>query len=425
MLPTKQSLLICSGIALTIIFLLTLGFFTLSSQSIRLDESQSLWMSGKSLPVLLKLTAEDVHVPLYGVLLHFWIHIFDNNIASARMLSLIFSLATIPILYKVTRQASTPAIAIGTILLYSFSPFIVWYTAEARTYTLFTFVTTINHFYFLRFLQRNGSEGKLGYFLSSLFGFYTHYFFILLAATQSLFLLGTAVYSRLEKTGNEETRLSGLKLLLKQVSILGAAFIFLTPWIYYFVRSGAGATTSPQIPPPTSYNIFQVFFNFIFGFQSQAFQSFAISLWPLALIFLFFIFTKRKFIKVKGIAYFVAATFLPISIAFAVSFIRPVFLSRYLILVTPTLFIIIGWAIVNYPRHLSSIFLALVVVVMLSASTYQNISANTTAREDYKSVGTYLTQNATAQDIIAVSAPFTIYPIEYSYDGSAKLVTIS
>ncbi|MBI2590261.1 MAG: glycosyltransferase family 39 protein [Candidatus Blackburnbacteria bacterium] len=421
---TKQSLFTFSGIALAIIFSLTLGFFTLSFQSIRLDESQSLWMSGKSLPVLLKLTAEDVHVPLYGILLHFWIQIFGNNISSARMLSLIFSLITIPILYKVTREASTPAIAIGTILLYSFSPFIVWYTTEARTYALFTFITTINHFYFLRLLQSGGNEGKMGYFLSSLFGFYTHYFFILLAATQSLFLFGTAIYNRLEKTGGKEIEVPSLKLFLKQIAILGVAFSFLIPWIYYFVTLGAGAATSPQIPPPTSFNIFQVFFNFIFGFQSQNFQSFAISLWPLALIFLFFIFTKRQLIGVKSIAYFVAATFIPISIAFAVSFIRPVFLSRYLILVTPTLFIIIGWAIVNYPRHISSIFLAFSVVAMLGASTYQNISANTTVREDYRSVGSYLAQDAAAQDIVAVSAPFTIYPIEYSYNGNAKLVTI-
>lgn len=61
---------------------------------------------------------------------------------------------------------------------------------------------------------------------------------------------------------------------------------------------------------------------------------------------------------------------------------------------------------------------------MLGASTYQNISANTTVREDYRSVGSYLAQDAAAQDIVAVSAPFTIYPIEYSYNGNAKLVTI-
>ncbi|OGY08252.1 MAG: hypothetical protein A2782_00545 [Candidatus Blackburnbacteria bacterium RIFCSPHIGHO2_01_FULL_43_15b] len=421
---TKQSLLTFLGITLAVIFSLTLGFFTLSFQSIRLDESQSLWMSGKSLPILLKLTAEDVHVPLYGILLHFWIQIFGNNIILARILSLLFSLATIPVLYKVTREASTRTIATGTILLYSFSPFIVWYTTETRMYSLFTLVTTINHFYFLRFLRSDGKEGKLGYFLSSLFGFYTHYFFFLLATTQSLFLLGKAIYQRLEKTQQAPAQSSPLKFFFKQAAILGSAFAFLTPWLYYFIRSGAGTSTSPKIPPPTSFNIFEVFFNFIFGFQSRHFQSFVISLWPLALIFLFFIFTKRKIIKVQGIAYFAAATFLPISLAFAASFIKPVFLSRYLILATPTLFIILGWAIINYPRRLSSVFLGLAVITMLGASTYQNISANTTVREDYRSVSAYLTQDANAQDIVAVSAPFTIYPIEYSYDGNAKLVTI-
>lgn len=79
-------------LALTLIagVCLSINWLTLSSQSIRLDEAQSIWVSTKSVPTIITLTSQDVHVPLYGVLLHFWLQFFGNTILAARSLSLLF-----------------------------------------------------------------------------------------------------------------------------------------------------------------------------------------------------------------------------------------------------------------------------------------------------------------------------------------------
>jgi hypothetical protein len=49
-----------------------LAYFFFFNQSLRLDESQSLWQSGRSAADILTIVAQDVHVPLYHELLHFW-----------------------------------------------------------------------------------------------------------------------------------------------------------------------------------------------------------------------------------------------------------------------------------------------------------------------------------------------------------------
>jgi hypothetical protein len=57
-------------------------------------------------------------------------------------------------------------------------------------------------------------------------------------------------------------------------------------------------------------------------------------------------------------------------------------------------------------------------------SISQNSSKSTAVREDYRGVNQYLSQNVSGRDLIVVSAPFTIYPIEYHYLGPARIVTL-
>lgn len=410
------------GIAAVVV---TTGLYLISF-SIRLDEAQSLWISTKPVHSILYFIAQDVHVPLYSLLLHFWVQIFGNSIIVARSLSFLFFLLTIPVLYKVAYEAGNRKIAILTVILFVLSPFILWYSSEARMYTLFTFVTSLNHLFFQRMVRSNGKTGKVGYFLSTVIGFYTHYFFLFLIATQIVFVL----YRLITYLNKEQRSLFQIFLLYKYpfvwryATLLITAFLLFSPWLIYVISLGSASNTQPLIPPPNEYNIFQTFVNFIFGFQSQAIQAILISLWPLAVVSLFFVFTKRKKTPIVTPGYFILSTFFPIILVFALSYIRPIFLPRYLILVTPTLFFLIAWLILNNSRKIASILAVWLIVSMMGLMFYQTISEKTPVKEDYKGVSEYLAQEATAQDVIAVSAPFTVYPLEYSYKGIARITTI-
>lgn len=404
MLSLRKSLFL-----FVVLIAVTFSLWSLFQQSIRLDEAQSLWISTKPMDLILKFTGEDVHVPLYGTILHFWVQIFGTSVLAARSLSVLFYLATLPFLYLAIKESSNSRIAFLTTGLFAISPFVIWYSNEARMYTLFTMVVSASHLFFLRVLRTDAKSNKLGYFLATLLGIYTHYFFLFVVLTQFLYLW---IYSTSQKTR--------LKIIALQF-LGGITFI---PWGLYALHLGVGSNTQPLIPPPTSYNIFQTLVLFLFGFQGQFLQSLFVSLWPLAVIILFFIFTRRQKVPVENSGYFIMMTFLPIIFIFLISMFKPIFLARYLIFVVPTLFYLIMLVVIYYSGKLARTVLAILLIATAGLLFYQNTSASTSVKEDYRCVDQVLNSQVTSEDIVAVTAPFTVYPIEYYYKGRARIDTI-
>ncbi len=404
------------------------NIYQLLSQSIRLDEAQSIWASTKPVVGILGYLSQDVAAPLYALLLHFWIQVFGPDIMLARILSLIFLLMTLPVLYRLARESSNKKVAMLTVILFSLSPFIMWYTSEARMYTLFTFVTCLNHLFFLRLIKSDGKKGAGGYLISAVLGLYTHYFFVFLLITQAVYLAIVWFLNVLSENGSAKSLTSRILKYKSQPLFIGKlmiiSFYFFAPWLIYVMSRGGASSTQPLITAPTTYNIFQAFVNFLFGFQANVIQSLLVSFWPLAVILLFFIFTQKRRNFLSNAGYFVMATFFPIIIDFLGSFFRPIFLSRYLILTTPSLFFILAWVIINNSRKVSSVLITSVIFVMFGLTLYQNVSASTPVKENYRDVSIYLQSHAKPQDIIVASAPFTIYPIEYTYHGTNRIDTI-
>ena len=61
---------------------------------------------------------------------------------------------------------------------------------------------------------------------------------------------------------------------------------------------------------------------------------------------------------------------------------------------------------------------------MVTALAIEIINPSTPVKEDYRGVALYLEENAKAQDVIVISAPFTVYPLEYYYRGDVPLSTL-
>lgn len=388
------------------------NLYLLYHQSIRLDESQSINLATRPLGTLIKYNAGDVHVPLYFLLLHFWIQIFGTNVFAIRTLSLIFFIFSLPFIYIVAKASSNKNIAFLTIILIMLSPFIMWFTMEARMYTLLILVTIINHFLFLRTYNTDGERGKTEYVLSAIAGLYTHYFFIFLLASQAIYVLYERLY--IKKSSFTKT----------YFALLFTSFLFFVPWIIYVLIQGKITNTQPLLAKPTTYNIFQTLINFVFGFQKYNIQTVLISMWPLLIVLFFAVFTQKRKIHIRNIEYFLITTFVPVILVFVISYFRPIFLPRYLIFVTPTMFLILAWLILNASKSLTSLVPMALLAVMILFLVYQNSSSATPVKEDYQDVVAYLNTTVHPQDLVAVSAPFTVYPIEYYYNGAARITTI-
>ncbi len=161
----------------------------LFGQSIRLDESQSIWAASRTLPGILEFMAKDVHPPLYMIMLHAWMLIFGSSVIATRILSLMFFITTIPFIFLMARSVSDSKTSLMTVVLFCLSPFILWFGTETRMYALMTMLTAISHWVYVRLIQTQAQTYKLPYLLVSLAGLYTQYFFVLLLFVQLVYAL--------------------------------------------------------------------------------------------------------------------------------------------------------------------------------------------------------------------------------------------
>ena len=461
----KTPLIIC-GLVLFAVFL-SFGF--LLSQSLRLDESQSMWQAAHTPAGILKVVAEDVHPPLYHFLLHFWQELFGNGVATARLLSLLFYLLAIPLLYVLGRAVFDEKTALFATLVFVCSPFMNWYGNEIRMYSLLPLFTIVNQIFFIAIFKRkwanHGGEpvGKpssvatrldfrakdanlgdgvamatprrdsrlaaenmavlagngvsrqalvwIGYFLSALLGIYTHYFFFFVLVTQLIFFF-------LYRSRFPEHALRNFAII---AFVLFLAFL---PWLNLVRSVGLAGNAQPNLFPPTSIDVFNTFSNFIFGFQTDPINTIILSFWPLIALLGFLALRRNNGVSPE-VVYLLVAIFVPVVMAVFVSYyVRPAYLTRYFVEVFPSLCLVIAWFLYLYPRRLATVLQASLIALMICMTGLEIGNPATPVKENYEGAVAYVEAQATAKDVVVVSAPFTIYPIEYYYHGSASLTTL-
>lgn len=384
--------------------------FSLTLQSLRLDEAQSLWETSRSPQAILTTVAQDVHVPLYHELLHAWRNVIGDSVVSARILSLAFFLMAIPAMYALGRCAYGPATGSFAAVLFTLSPFMNWYASEIRMYTLFTFIAVLHQYFFVRLFKRESDAAWIGYGITAVIGIYVHYFFFLVLFTEAVFFFARrSLFSP-----------SAFRRFLLAWGVAALSFV---PWIWYVIRQGQAQNQQPLLAVPTTVNLFNVFSQFLFGFQSNAINTAFLSLWPVLILVAFLALRKHSMGRPET-DFFMLSVILPVGLALAISLIVPLFVSRYLIFVIPAFYLLIANIFSRYPlpgRWLAGGALIALMVAMLGVQT---VSATTPVKEDYRAAVAYLSLNARPQDVIVISAPFTIYPIQYYYRGAATLATL-
>lgn len=398
---------------------ITILFFTLISisisipliylNSIRLDEAQSIWQVSHSIPEILDIVGRDVHVPLYHIILHFWQGIFDNSIISARYLSLLISIISIPFVYILASKIYTKRIALMTTIVFILSPFINWYANEARMYSLLLLLAVLNSIFFIDILTKDSKKSWIGFIITAILGIYTHYFYWLFLISNGLFYLVS--YKQFNKNLFPKFIISAVIILLS-----------IAPWIYYVISLGSAANTKPVLQSPTSIDFFNIFSQYIFGFQTDLINSIILSSWPIIVIIIFTS-LQRKFKYPVFSTFVIFQILIPIGLAFILSYLRPIFLSRYLIVSSLFLYLYLIYIINTYFRKQVRILYLVVIVIIGISLLLQIFSPYTPVKENFEDIAIYLKVKASARDVIVLSAPFTIYPFEYYYQSITSVET--
>ncbi len=169
------------------------------SQSLWLDEAVQAITARASFSYIFQEITGDFHPPLYHFLMHFWVRIFGSTEYALRMPSVLFGVGTVYFVYLIAKQIGNNfKFAELSALLLATAPFHIYYSQEARMYSMVTFLTAASMFFFLKI---NGSADAkikkldfLVYFLFTLLALYTDYYAFLILLTQSIFLLTKKQY---------------------------------------------------------------------------------------------------------------------------------------------------------------------------------------------------------------------------------------
>jgi hypothetical protein len=391
-----------SASILGLAFLLRL--YHLDFQSIWWDEGHSIFVAGHPLAQIPTLPAMDVHPPAYFALLRLWQSLAGSSEFSLRYLSVIFSLLTVALLWRFAASISQRA-GLGassapayTALLAALSPLYVAYAQEVRSYAMITFLALSSTYLLWRIIfpsstviGRRRSAVTL-YVISTAACLYTHYFTIFLLLFQNVVWLVWVVSGQSHReaphssvvsdqwsvvsrqsgretagasvAGNSETM--GKRFAVWATAQIGILLLF-APQLLLATRQ-ITSYTNPNLTPPT--------FTY---FISHSWQAYTVGLtidptparWGMWLLFIlvsicwaYLLIRNSSFtvhhsqFTIKIFLFLIAWLLIPLVAYFLVLQRQPSFEPRYLILVTPALFLLLALGVIYVSRvrcHVSGV----------------------------------------------------------------------
>ena len=155
---------------------------------IGLDEPFSIFYAQQNLTEFLPEINKGNNSPLHFILLHYWIKLFGISPLAVRSLSLLFSLLTIPALYKLAKSGSENKYAIFVSLIFVFSRFNHFHAMEARMYSLFVllFVWIIHDIYQIIFHDKSRFFSLI---ILNVLLLYTHYLGVFVVLTELILVV--------------------------------------------------------------------------------------------------------------------------------------------------------------------------------------------------------------------------------------------
>ena len=237
-----------------------LRLYRLGEESVWLDEALTWYRVTEqytTVEILFVLPLEDVHPPLYFLLMDLWTSVAGASESALRFPSVVFGVTSVGLLYlfgvKVFDR-STGAIAAALLAVSSFH---LYYAQEARMYTLMTALTVVSFYFFVDIAdeESHGRLSVLGYLVSTVLLAYTHLFGTFIVLAQNAYLLSRVALSGgtvpvIGRVGTTATSLRGWLRVLALLALMVAPW-----WVALTARlptiSAGGCTGITWIPEPT------------------------------------------------------------------------------------------------------------------------------------------------------------------------------
>ena len=411
-------------LALIVILATFLRVYQLGMECIWLDEATSILISEKGLFEIIRTTKSDVHPAFYYIILHFmtW---FGQSEFMVRVPSMIFGIFSIPFMYLVSKRLFGVREGLISSFLLSISLMHIYYSQEARMYSLLVFLVLASIYFFYSAVEENKTWLWLGFIISTVLGIYTHYFGFFIfpieitfyALTQISMNSGSALHIKFKNVRN-------IKLFGASTAII---IFLIIPRIQIFLNQAAS-----RVGGEVTWGMNQS--NFA-GLLLTRFSTFSMT--PSTTFLLLFvvgiiasIIHNKKQMLLLGM-WFV----LPIMLSYYLAALMPI-QPRYLIFILPAFLIIISRGITAtagllsptnslsktklYAAQKNQTFIILGIILLFCVISFNPIQNyyTTSQKNDWRGTADYLESRTQSGDVIVPLPGYMGKPLEYYYDNS-------
>ncbi len=404
-----------------------LRLIQLDFQPLWWDEGYSVFFATRAFDVMLARTAIDIHPPLYYALLQGWIAAFGKTAETLRLMSVVFGIAALPLLYLVAKKLFDARVGLVAAFLLALSPLSIYYAQELRMYGMVLFLALGSVAAQLKILKaENAARGAPSQIASWLYVtatvalLYTQYFAAFLIVAQIV----VALYLKYRARWPISLRAWSARWLSVGALYLPWA-LYAGPKLYTYVTAKVGIEQYARLDP--------------FAFLAQHLAAFSIghvSEWTWlawgTVIFVALAFfglgatSKIEKQKAKGaVGYSLTAIyfFTPLLLGFLVNLIYPFHPLRYerlLLFAAPFFLILVARGIVAlHERQRAFGYAAGALIVILSAlALYDFYTVARYPDEDYRPLIAEMEKYAAENDLVYAVYPWQIGYLETYYRGA-------
>jgi uncharacterized membrane protein len=389
-------------VAVATAFSFAFAIYNLGNRSLWYDEAVSVYLAQKDWSIFWSIMLNhEAYQSLYLFLLKLWIPL-GNDEATLRFLSVLFSTASIPIIYLVGKELFDSRTGVTAGFLLGVNGFFIYYAQEARGYTLLLFLVLCSSYFAIICVKNPSRRSWAWYIVFSVLAVYAHFFgiWVLLVHAVSLFFL--------------PRRMIDWKGITFAGSIIA---LCLLPILFFIIYKDVDQAA--WIPKPTLYSIAQLFYSFL-SWPMNVDIHFVWLFYGYVYIFLCFIpiIMLIRSCTINGAsmntwryAFIVCWLFLPIILVYSLSMVRPMFINRYLIIAFPGFILLAAVTLTRLNWKWAS-FVASAIFVIISVSLTIN-SYSFTKNKHWRVIVGLVESTSLTEDAWLFNANWIRIPFEY------------
>jgi mannosyltransferase len=406
---------ILTGIALRI--------YCLPCESFWLDEGFTLSWASHGILYAVGSSIGDVQAPLYFVIMNLWVMALGNSETALRLPSLLAGIASIPLFYVLADRLTGRKAGIIATVIFSLSTFQIYFSQEARPYSLFLFLSLASMYFFFS-LGNKERKTRLLYIVSTVLMVYTHDYAVFMVLAQNVMVLLSG------KRGGG---------LMDWISLQTTIFLLSFPWLaamaFQVLRSSSAGSVISWIPVPTLSMFMETFFNYSgyyylypWGYGTEYFATLStVSLFLSVTVILLaakpFLAIGRKRLGFrlpengdKLLIWLTVPIFIPLLISLV---FFPIYWPRFTIAASPAFYMLAAMGINSVSRkHVKTLVISAIIVLMLVNNVRYHYEIN---KEQWREAADMIDSESSGGDLIlfykgfATSGPMSHYLVK-DYD---------